>query len=288
MRFPEFALFCIAAAVSLSAALPEKRALKLTLRGGPVQGVGESPRAAERKVEWAPEKTAIIICDMWDKHWCDGATRRVGEMAPVMNRVIQAARKRGVFIIHAPSETMEFYKDTSQRRRAKEAPAGPAYLMAERPKPPPLPIDDSDGGCDSGQKPWYRAWTRQHPAIKIAREDAITDSGTEVLNLLDHRGIENVIIMGVHTNMCVLNRPFAIRALLDLGREVVLMRDLTDAMYNPAMPPNVTHTRGTELVIEYIEKHHCPTITSTDFTNKPPFRFRENVNHEGSKDTKGF
>jgi hypothetical protein len=23
------------------------------------------------------EKTAVLICDMWDKHWCRGATVRV-------------------------------------------------------------------------------------------------------------------------------------------------------------------------------------------------------------------
>ena len=265
----------LAAAASLSAAIPAKRPLKLTLRGGPVSGPGDSVRPAERKVEWEAGKTAIIVCDMWDKHWCDGATRRVAEMAPAMNRVIQAARKRGVFIIHAPSETMDFYKDSPQRRRAMEAPQH-AFLLSSKPSnEPPLPIDDSDGGCDSGQKPWYRAWTRQHPAIKIAAGDAISDSGIEVVNLLQDRGIDHVIIMGVHTNMCVLGRPFAIRRLLTLGKEVVLMRDMTDAMYNPAMRPYVSHHRGTELVIEHIEKHLCPTITSTDFTGKPAFRFRQ-------------
>ena len=77
----------------------------------------------EKTVEWEAKKTAIVICDMWDQHWCKGATERVGEMAPAMNEVVRVARKRGAFIVHAPSETMEFYKDTSQRKRAQEAPA---------------------------------------------------------------------------------------------------------------------------------------------------------------------
>jgi hypothetical protein len=34
---------------------------------------------------------------------------------------------------------------------------------------------------------------------------------------------------------------------------VALVRDLTDAMYNPARPPYVSHADGTRLVIEYIE-----------------------------------
>src|SRR5579872_3020971 len=71
--------------------------------------------AMTEAVEWDPRKTAIVICDMWDKHWCQGATRRVAEMAPRMNEVVAAARKQGVLIIHCPSGTLDFYKDTPQR-----------------------------------------------------------------------------------------------------------------------------------------------------------------------------
>ena len=55
-----------------------------------------------------------------------------------------------------------------------------------------------------------------------------------MVNLLEQRGIENVILLGVHTNMCVLGRPFGIRQMVYQGKNVVLVRDLTDAMYNPA------------------------------------------------------
>ena len=39
----------------------------------------------ESKVDIDPRRTAIIICDMWDQHWCKGATERVAEMTPRMN-----------------------------------------------------------------------------------------------------------------------------------------------------------------------------------------------------------
>src|SRR5467141_3443896 len=67
-------------------------------------------------------EVAIIICDMWDKHWCDGATERCDALADKMAAVIKAARGKGIQIIHAPSETMDFYKDTPQRRRMILAP----------------------------------------------------------------------------------------------------------------------------------------------------------------------
>jgi len=55
-----------------------------------------------------PAKTALVICDMWDHHWCTGAEERVGVLARKMEPFLEIARKRGVLIIHAPSETMAF------------------------------------------------------------------------------------------------------------------------------------------------------------------------------------
>ena len=83
-------------------------------------------------------------------------------------------------------------------------------------------------------------------------------------------GIKNVVLMGVHTNMCVLGRPFGIRQMVRLGINVVLARDLTDAMYDPREYPYVSHARGTELVIEHIEKYWCPSILGDDLTNVIP------------------
>ena len=61
-------------------------------------------------------------------------------------------------------------------------------------------------------------------------------------------------------------RSFGIRQQVRLGRNVVLVRDLTDAMYDPRQPPYVSHSRGTDLVIEHIEKYWCPSIRSEDLT----------------------
>ncbi len=209
-------------------------------------------------------ETAIIICDMWDKHWSRGASERVDRMAPKMNRVVAAARSAGVIIIHAPSDTMDVYKDAPARKRVLAAPA--IAPPADRPHDDPrLPIDDSDGGSDTGEKPWHKAWTRQHPAIEIDQAaDGISDNGREIWNFLHARGIRNVIIMGVHTNMCVLGRSFAIKQMVRWGMNTMLVRDLTDAMYNPARPPYVSHEEGTRLVVEYVEKFWCPTIGSED------------------------
>ena len=55
-----------------------------------------------------------------------------------------------------------------------------------------------------------------------------------------------------------------------LGFEMVLARDLTDAMYDPRTRPFVSHARGTELVIEHIETMWCPSIPGDDLTRVVP------------------
>jgi hypothetical protein len=157
---------------------------------------------------------------------------------------------------------MDFYKDAPQRKAILAIPNAkpPAPLGLTS---PPLPIDDSDGGCDTHDKN-YKAWTRQHAAIHIAENDLISDKGAEVYNALYARGIKDLLIMGVHTNMCILNRGFAIKQMTQWGIRTVLVRDLTDAMYDPQDRPFVSHAQGTELVIQHIEKYWCPTAVSAD------------------------
>jgi len=231
-------------------------------------------------VAWDPKQSAVVIVDMWDKHHCISASKRVAEMAPFMNEVVKDARAKGALIIHAPSECMDAYKETPQRRRAQTAPfaKSPVEFKWNEFDPNhegPLPPELTEAGCSCDTPepcgPDYRAWTRQIDSIEIAPEDAVSDDGREIYNLIEQRGIENVIIMGVHTNVCVLGRPFGIRQMAYLGKNVVLCRDLTDTYHrDPGR-----HFQGIDRIVEHIERFWCPTIASTAFTGRPQFRFKD-------------
>ncbi|MDR0541866.1 MAG: isochorismatase family protein [Dysgonamonadaceae bacterium] len=234
---------------------------------------------------WKPSETAIIICDMWDKHWCRDATDRVAEMAPHMNELLTIAREKGVKIVHAPSGCMGFYKDYPGRKEAQKyndpkviQKAGlvdgkwPDKLPSE--KDAVWPVDQSDEGCENADCKPQGVWKRQIETLTIKDEDLITDSGTEAAGYFFKKGIKNVILVGVHTNMCVIGRPFGLRAMKALGMNVVLMRDMTDLMYNHAMPPYVDHFSGLDLMVEYIEKYVCPSVVSSDFTGRKQFVFK--------------
>src|SRR5205085_2296753 len=149
----------------------------------------------EKSVDWEPSRTALVICDMWDKHWCEGANRRGAVIAPRIEKLANALRDRGVLIIHAPSDTMKYYEGAPQRKLAQAAPPAKTSLDFHWNKLDPtcegaLPIDDSDGGCDDEpQCKNYIAWKREHPAITLAANDAVSDNGQEIYNLLEQRGI---------------------------------------------------------------------------------------------------
>lgn len=242
--------------------------------------VGDAVQVIDETAEWNASETAIIVCDMWADHPCKMAALRVDRMAPRMNRVLSLARDHGVAIIHAPSSGIKYYEDTPYRARMKEA------RYAEPPVPiqgwchlnpehePPLPIDDTIArgeaivrGCDDPEPKHYPDSDRhQHPAIKMIGYDGVSDDGQEIYSFLEQEGRRNVVLMGVHTNMCVLGRPFGIRQQTYLGKNVVLCRDLTDALYDPRDRPYVSHARGTEMIIEHIETYWCPTILSESLT----------------------
>jgi nicotinamidase-related amidase len=260
---------------TLSSAAPD-RVLLLRARS---RRDGTGPQ--EQLLRWRSAETAIIICDMWDNHYCQNAAKRVTAMAPRMNAVAGAARRLGVTIIHAPSGTMDVYAGTPQRARILEAPqvTAPVEILSscplDRQREAALPVDDATQPCDDATVgPAVRRYNRQHERIGIAAQDGISDSGQEMYNYFQQQKIRNVVLMGVHTNMCVLGRSFGIRQQVRLGMNVVLARDLTDAMYDPRQRPWVSHDRGTELIVEHIERYWCPSIRSEDLTHleSPPMR----------------
>jgi nicotinamidase-related amidase/type 1 glutamine amidotransferase len=275
-------------------------AWQLTLRNRTLSaGAKDDFEVTLRKAEWDPKQTAIIVCDMWDSHHCYNAVKRVTEIAPRMNLVLEKARGQGSLIIHAPSSCMTPYKDHPGRKRAQDAPQAanlPKDIGTWCTKIPSeekgiYPIDQGDGGCDTepqAQAEWEAKlkamgrnpkapWLSEIDVLKIHDSDVISDSGVEIWNVLEQRGIRNIILVGVHTNMCVLGRPFGLRQLAKNGKNVVLMRDMTDTMYNPKQWPYVAHFQGTELIIQHIEKYVCPTITSDQILGGSPFRFKEDV-----------
>src|SRR2546430_13279330 len=94
-------LLALAAAVGVAGAAPPagKEGAMLELKTRRREAAADGQYGVREQAErWDPARTAVIVCDMWNQHWCKGATRRVGELAPRVNRFLNEARRRGVLI----------------------------------------------------------------------------------------------------------------------------------------------------------------------------------------------
>lgn len=264
-----------------------------------IDQVSQESMRNEKQVRWDPKKTAVIVCDVWDYHHSINAVGRLEEMLPTMDRLLDHARKSGSTVIHSPSDCMPYYVQHPARLRAVEAPKSrlPANIASwnckiAREDSGVYPLDQSDGGEDDDpeeHKQWAEKlkslgrnpslpWKAQHPTLSIDPNcDFISDRGDEVWSILQLKQIQHVIMIGVHTNMCVLGRPFGLRQLVSNRIDVVLVRDLTDCMYNPKRWPYVDHFTGNDMMIRYIEQHVCPTITSDQILGGKPVVFAKDT-----------
>ena len=290
-----YVVFFLTSVVGFQGKPAMSETLKLKLRSiEPDHNAAQGLQRTEKEVEWDLSQTAIIVCDVWDLHHCLNAVKRLEEFAPRLDQVLNVARRRGAVVIHAPSDCMPAYADHPARKRAiniqkaDPMPSDIEHWCSRLEGENSYPIDQSDGGEDdepTAHAAWVETltrmgriagtpWMKQSSLITIDSErDFITDRGDEAWSILEQQGVKNVILTGVHCNMCVLGRPFGLRQMVRNKKHVVLMRDMTDSMYSPKRWPYVDHFVGNDLVIEHVEQFVCPTITSDQFLGGAPFRW---------------
>ena len=228
-------------------------------------------KTVREKVAVDPAKAAVIIIDMWDRHWCKTYTARVANLVPRMNQTLEAARKLGIQVVHAPSDVLGPYQDTPQRKAMLAIPAQP------EPKTVPFNPPGPPGGrdcCECGPERPCKAravWTRQHPDLKIADGDLIADcnNGRELLNLCQSRGITTLVYMGVASNLCVIGRSSGIFNMKRRALQAIFVSDLVEAITangcDPATKqpdPDFTPARGSYIVQRYLEQQVAPSIES--------------------------
>jgi nicotinamidase-related amidase/type 1 glutamine amidotransferase len=220
-----------------------------------------------------PAKTAIVVIDMWDRHWCRTYTARVGNLVPRMNRTLDAARKLGIQVVFAPSDVVEFYKDYPQRKAMLaigDRPLPPKTTF----KPPAQPTGKDCCECGPTQPcktNSFGRWSRQHPELKIVEGDLIGNCNNqrELLNFCQVRNIDTLIYAGVASNMCVLNRQFGMSNMKQYGPKMMFISDLVQAITANGLDPaaktpdwNFTPAKGSAVIQRYIEKHIAPSFGS--------------------------
>ena len=101
--------------------------------------------------------------DSVDLHWRLAGIGAPADQDQVPFRPLRRDGEKGV-----EQQVDTFHRNQSP---AVDDPPSPLSLFD-----PPLPIDDKRGGCDT-QDQFYKAWTRQHPGLRIDASDVISDNG---------------------------------------------------------------------------------------------------------------
>ena len=94
--------------------------------------------------------------------------------------------------------------------------------------------------------------------------DLISDNVVDIVSYLRNEEIDLVLYAGVHSNACIIGKPFGMRALRKFGFSVVLIRDLTDS-YTKKTSQFPFQKERNKIIIDHIESYIAPTIHSREF-----------------------
>jgi len=229
-----------------------------------------------------PAKTAVVVIDMWNSHPDPVAATRVHALVPRMNQTLDVARQLGMQVIFAPSDVLGHESLAGHARRAAvlalpnvTKPGGGPILSGH----PPYDTD-ALGTRREMIPPGITAPnlpdpTRQDPdlIVRNAQSDWIVNcnNNQELWNVMAHKGITNLIYVGVHTNWCVWGRDSGVQKVTrELNVHPILVRDLTDAYTANGKHPDTGVTdyswypdRGTREVVAWYERNAFGTIDAS-------------------------
>lgn len=214
---------------------------------------------------------ALIICDVWNTSCFLSARDGVEKRLFKIDQLARYMREKGSIIIHKPT-VHGFYRDSEVLQRTNKIQRTVRAKKYVIDSIPPLPIDDSDNlklvpglDCSTGETKQSVTFDRQHDKIYIDHSvDFMTNSYDILYSIMEQRKIKYIFILGFHLNKCILFSGISIVQLVRQGVNVRLIRDLTDVAYNPKKPPYVNNETALQLMVEYIEKFWCPTISSKE------------------------
>lgn len=228
-------------------------------------------------------KTVLLICDVWDNHYCKDLRQRTESLVGRINEFAKVVRSRGGSVLHCPSETVDkFYADWPQRTKMQRYPKTKT-IVSEEMRSARIPLDTTlTTGCpDIPQCSVHTNYTRQHGSIEILPQDLISDSGQEIHDFIAHKNIDCVLMAGTALNMCVLSRSFGVEALVEWGIPVRVMSDLVEVFYSPADFPHITAEQAKWFALGYINAEWCPVTNclreTQDFPEERNMQIHSNL-----------
>lgn len=191
-------------------------------------------QVANKKLKLDPSKTAVVIVDPWNYHWCMTWSEQAGGTVPRMNRVLQGARKLGMQILWAPTDVASMYSGYPQRERALAF----RYVKVPKVRAFDLPFNLPRGACHCGPgiacAPNY-GHDAMPPNIDLQETDLIVAGTQEVYSICKSLGITHLIYLGGAVNLCLTGKPEGLVPMTEAGLECLVARDVVEAwtQYDP-------------------------------------------------------
>jgi nicotinamidase-related amidase len=249
------------------------RYYRLYLEEKPYGCLEEDFHYVERLLEMPVAESALILVDCWSIHYCESysaRSRRIVEekIAPVVN----AARRTGVTVIHAPSSNVaEKYPQSSCCFEKGDEERFPVYASVD-PEWPPKEFVDRIGVFsvfNRGFSPPREAWEHIYREKLMIAEplapqsgDYVVRSGRQLHRILKKLGKLHLFYAGFATNMCLQHRDYGVRAMNERGYNIILLRDCTAAI---EAHDTVYQLLATRIFVQEIETKYAWSTTSKDF-----------------------
>lgn len=218
-----------------------------------------------RKYNIDCDKSAIIICDVWDKHWDLGAEKRMNVLAQKINDFIKIATALGMTIIHSPHDTDTYY--SNHPCFIPERYIDPSIDIID-----PLSIWNVYHRIESPIKPVSKqyetklVWTMQNSAIEINDSDYISTDSYRIFGLLKSLNVENIFYVGCHLNACIMWRPLGVIQAKHLYYNVFFIEELIDILYDVTNVPYINHEQALVVIKDFIRSFFTDSVSTKEFT----------------------
>ena len=216
-----------------------------------------------KPLKWAirPEEAALVMVDVWDihpyvSHLDRGAQITAQRIAPV----VDACRKLGVAVVHAPSPGQavkypQWVRYAGEREISPTTGRGPDDW-------PPAEFRARKGKYAKFAKPEStrrQKWLKDKlpkrkimPCVEPQPDDFVVANGDQLHRLLKHRRILHLFYAGFAANMCVLHRDYGICAMSRREYNIILLRDCTTAIESSDTLDDMAHTNASVSIVEMV------------------------------------
>ena len=214
------------------------------------------------------EEVGLVLVDCWDKHPVESHLERGGQIAKErILPVVQACRKSGIAVIHAPSpQQARLFPQWTKYAADRELHGGDGSA----PDWPPRELRGRTGAYASFARPQEA----RHDHVQNLRDtrgimdflgpepdDFVVATGAQLHRLCRHQGIVHLFYAGFAANICVQRRDYGVWAMLDRGYNIALLRDCTTAIEHSETWDGMWLTRCSILDMEL----RAASVTSDEF-----------------------